>query len=229
MTTEWRWLLGVTYAADAALLAPYLPPGCEIDTLEGSPRVSLVAFGFHNTRVGRFRVPGHVRFPEINLRFYIRNEGVRGVCFIRELVPRPAITLIARGLYNEPYRTVRMWEEVLPALPDDPRIGVRHRFGRGLHQRVQARASLEGALPARDSAAYWLTHHDLGVGRSHRGALQRYKVDHELWAVHEVEDLVVDVDFGAVYGAEWSHLTHAEPSHVTFASGSAVRVYFPTR
>jgi uncharacterized protein YqjF (DUF2071 family) len=223
MTTEWRWLLGVTYAADAKGLEPHLPPGCELDALEGAPRVSLVAFGFHDTRVGRFRVPGHVRFPEINLRFYIRQDGVRGVCFIRELVSRPAITLVARGLYNEPYRTVRMREELLsPA-------GVRHRFGPGLRQRIEAHAAPEGSIPSEGSAAYWLTHHHLGVGRNHRGELLRYRVEHEVWAVHEVTDLDLEVDFGAVYGPEWAHLTGAEPSHVTLAAGSPVRVYFPTR
>ena len=223
LTTEWRWLLGVTYAADADRLAPYLPPGCEIDTLEGSPRVSLVAFGFHETRVGRFRVPGHVRFPEINLRFYIRLDGERGVCFIRELVPRPAITLVARGLYNEPYRTARMTEEVTIG----EEIVVGHRFGSG--QRIEARARREGALPADGSAGYWLTHHHLGVGRSHRGALMRYHVAHELWPLHEVTDLRLGVDFGAAYGARWAWLNEAEPSHVTLAAGSPVAVYFPSR
>jgi uncharacterized protein YqjF (DUF2071 family) len=228
MTAEWRWLLGVTFAADPERLAPHLPPGCEIDTLEGSPRVSLVAFGFHDTRVGRLRIPGHVRFPEINLRFYIRHEGVRGVCFIRELVPRPAITLVARGLYNEPYRTTRMSEELLEPAAADPRVGVRHRFGRGLRQRIEARASAASRFPGDTSAEYWLTHHHLGVGRSHRGALMRYRVHHDLWPVHEVTQLDLDVDFGAVYGPDWAHLTGAEPSHVTFATGSPVSVYFPT-
>ncbi|MEA2171276.1 MAG: uncharacterized protein QOF76_4576 [Solirubrobacteraceae bacterium] len=222
MTTEWRWLLGVTYAADPARLERLLPPGCEVDTLEGAARVSLVAFGFHNTRVGRFAIPGHVRFPEINLRFYIRDAGVRGVCFVRELVPRPAITLVARGIYNEPYRTTRMAEEV--AVGDG--ITVRHRFGAG--QRIEAHAVREGALPAEDSAAYWLTHHTLGVGRSHRGALMRYRVEHEVWPLHDVTDLRLDVDYGAVYGTEWAHLNTAEPSHLTLAAGSPVRVYFPT-
>jgi uncharacterized protein YqjF (DUF2071 family) len=223
MTSEWRRLIGVTYAADAALLEPHLPPGCALDELEGSPRVSLVAFGFYDTRVGRFRVPGHVAFPEINLRFYIRHRGVRGVCFIRELVPLPAITLVARGLYNEPYRTARMREEPLPP------AGARHRFGPGLRHRVEARAKPEGVIPDPASAEYWLTHHHLGVGRNHRGALRRYRVAHDVWALHEVTDLVVDVDFGALYGPQWAYLADARPSHVTFAAGSPVRVHFPTR
>lgn len=223
MTTEWRWLLGVTFASDAALLEPHLPPGCEIDTLEGSPRVSLVAFGFHDTRVGRLRVPGHVRFPEINLRFYIRLDGERGVCFIRELVPRPAIAWVARGLYNEPYASVPMAEEV--AIGED--VVVSHRFGDG--QRLKARASAHGIEPATDSAAFWLTHHHLGVGRSHRGRLLRYHVAHELWPLHEVTQLQVEVDFGAVYGPQWAWLGEAQPSHVTLAAGSRVAVFFPQR
>src|SRR5918997_5965048 len=108
MTTEWRALLGVTYPADEALLEPHLPPGCEIDQLEGSARVSIVAFQFRRTRVAGVAIPWHVNFPEINLRFYVRIGGQRAVVFIREFVSRPAITLTARLFYNEPYRTIRM-------------------------------------------------------------------------------------------------------------------------
>ena len=82
--------------------------GATIDTLEGSPRVSLVAFEFRRTRVGGLAIPGHIHFPEINLRFYVRHGGERGVVFIRELVPRRAIATVARLLYNEPYQRVPM-------------------------------------------------------------------------------------------------------------------------
>ncbi len=44
LTAQWLHVLGVTYAVDAALLEPHLPRGARIDTLEGSPRVSIVAY-----------------------------------------------------------------------------------------------------------------------------------------------------------------------------------------
>jgi uncharacterized protein YqjF (DUF2071 family) len=166
-------------------------------------------------------IPLHVNFPEINLRFYVRLHGERAVVFIREFVPRPAISIVARVSYNEPYRTVRMREEVLER---DGLIGVRHRFGTGLRNRLEAWADPRPAVPADDSAAYWLTHHALGVGRARDGRARSYEVDHPVWALHDVRDLRVDVDFAALYGPEWGYLAQAEPSHVTLAAGSAVSI-----
>jgi uncharacterized protein YqjF (DUF2071 family) len=224
LTAEWHHLLGVTYPADEAQLAKHLPRGAQIDELEGSPRVSLVAFGFRHTRVRGLAIPGHITFPEINLRFYVRLHGERGVVFIRELVPRPAISLVAKLVYNEPYRTVRM-EHVVTDARDA--LHVRHRFGPRRSSLLEAIASQTGRVPEPGSAEHWLTHHDLGVGRTRDGRARSYRVEHELWALHEILTLNMDVDFGSLYGREWAHLSDAEPSHVTLANGSPVRVLAP--
>jgi uncharacterized protein len=223
LTAEWLHVLGVTYAVDAALLEPHLPRGAQIDVLEGSPRVSIVAFHFRRTRLRGVPIPLHVNFGEINLRFYVRLHDRRAVVFIREFVSRPAISVIAKLTYNEPYRTIRMRDEVLG--PDERGlIGVRHRFGRRLGNRLEAWADPEPVVPAEDSAGYWLTHHDLGVGRGRDGSARSYEVDHPVWALHEVRSLEVEVDFEALYGPRWAFLADAEPSHVTLAEGSAVSI-----
>jgi uncharacterized protein YqjF (DUF2071 family) len=223
LTAQWLHVLGVTYAVDAALLEPHLPRGAQIDTLEGSPRVSIVAFRFRRTRLRGVPIPLHVNFSEINLRFYVRLHDRRAVVFIREFVTRPAISVIAKLTYNEPYRTIRMRDEVLGPRADGL-IGVRHRFGRGLGNRLEAWADPQPVVPAEDSAAYWLTHHDLGVGRDRSGRARSYEVDHPVWALHEVRSLDVEVDFRALYGPQWAFLADAEPSHVTLAEGSGVAI-----
>ncbi|MDP1846451.1 MAG: DUF2071 domain-containing protein [Solirubrobacteraceae bacterium] len=223
LTAEWLHVLGVTYAVDEGRLAPHLPRGAQIDTLEGSPRVSIVAFHFRRTRLRGVPIPLHVNFGEINLRFYVRLHDRRAVVFIREFVSRPAISIIAKLTYNEPYRTIRMRDEVLG--PDERGlVGVRHRFGRGLGNRLEAWADPDPVVPAEDSAGYWLTHHDLGVGRDRAGRARSYEVDHPVWALHEVRSLAVEVDFGALYGPRWAFLADAEPSHVTLAEGSGVSI-----
>ena len=222
LTAEWLHVLGVTYAVDEALLAGYLPRGAQIDRLEGSPRVSIVAFRFRRTRLRGVPIPLHVNFSEINLRFYVRLHDRRAVVFIREFVSRPAISIIAKLTYNEPYRTIRMRDEVLAR--DDGLIGVRHRFGRGLGNRLEAWADPEPVVPAADSAAYWLTHHELGVGRGRDGSARSYEVEHPVWALHTVRSLDVDVDFGALYGPQWAFLADAQPSHVTLAEGSPIGI-----
>jgi uncharacterized protein YqjF (DUF2071 family) len=226
LTAEWHDVLGLTYAADEALLEPYLPRGAQIDALDGSPRVSLVAFGFRHTRVRGIAIPGHITFPEINLRFYVRMNGERAVVFIREFVPRRAISIVARLAYNEPYRTIPMEHHITRTAGE---LRVRHRFGKRKRNVLEAVGDPAGVLPDPGSPEHWLTHHDVGVGRTRRGAARSYHVEHELWALHEVRSLHVDVDFGALYGERWAHLAETEPSHVTLATGSEVRVLMPDK
>ena len=108
LTARWENLLLVNFKTKAEILEPYLPKGCVLDTYEGSPFVSLVAFEFLETKVFRVKWPGFTNFPEINLRFYIRFGEQRGVCFIREYVPSFLVSSIARWLYNEPYLSAKM-------------------------------------------------------------------------------------------------------------------------
>jgi uncharacterized protein len=224
LTAQWRDLIGVTFACEEERLAPYVPAGAVVDHLHGAARVSLVAFEFSRTRVRGVPIPGCIRFPEVNLRFYVRHGGERAVVFIRELVPRRMVATVARLRYNEPYVRVPM----ACSSRVDATAGtttVDHRFAAGSSLRVTA--TLAAAVPSPDSDAFWLTDHALGVGTRRDGASVLYRVDHPSWPLHEVLDTRLDVDFAAVYGPEWAWLADATPSHVTLASGSAVTVSRP--
>ncbi len=100
------------YAIDPTLLTPYLPAGLDLDLYQGQCYVSLVGFLFTRVRLKRIAIPFHTSFEEVNLRFYVRRhlpDGTsrRGVVFLSEIVPKPAITLVARALYGEAYSTAR--------------------------------------------------------------------------------------------------------------------------
>jgi uncharacterized protein YqjF (DUF2071 family) len=225
LTAQWLNVAAVTYAVEPERLRPYLPAGAEIDELEGAARLSLVAFEFRDTRVLGVRIPGHVNFPEINLRFYIRFRGRRGVVFIRELVPRGAIAAVAQVIYNEPYRRERMTCGAEPL--EDGGVRVWHRFAGGSTLRLDGGGA--PVVPPEDSAAHWLTDHSLGLGRRRDGRTLVYDVRHPTWALREVTGAAVDVDFGAVYGPRWAWLGSASPSHLSLAVGSGVSVFPPQK
>ncbi len=220
LTAEWRNLIGVTFACPRERLEPHVPPGVEIDELEGSPRISLVAFEFFHTCVLGLPIPGHVRFPEINLRFYVRHRGERAVVFLRELVPRRAVATVARLRYNEPYTRVPMRAQTTT---HGDALTVTHRFAAASSVSVTATTQTHEPGPA----DRWLTDHALGVGRLRNGTVVLYDVAHPTWPLHTVTDTRLDVDFEAVYGPEWAWLRDATPSHVSLATGSAVTVSRP--
>ena len=124
LTAEWRYLSMLNFRIDPDVLRPYVPAGTELDVWQGDTLVSVVGFRFLDTRVLGWPIPGHRDFDEVNLRFYVRRlvngEMRRAVTFLREVVPRHAIALIARIAYNEPYITCRMRSDApdVPAVAD---------------------------------------------------------------------------------------------------------------
>src|SRR5690606_16277248 len=130
LSARWERLCLFNYAVPRAHLIPHVPPGLELDLWEHSAHVSLVAFEFIDTRVPGVPCPAFRNFPEINLRFYVREGERRGVAFIQELVPSPLVAWIARTLYNEPYRAVPMTSSCknnVNALSVEHRVTVRNR------------------------------------------------------------------------------------------------------
>jgi len=107
------------YIVDPAILIPWLPHRTELDSYNGNVYVSLVGFMFANTKLLGMRIPFHANFEEVNLRFYVRyndnGEWKRGTVFIREIVPKRAISFIANKVYHENYCTRRMSHFCKPA------------------------------------------------------------------------------------------------------------------
>jgi len=112
LTAEWRKLALAQYAVDKEILSKYLPPNTILDDWQGKYYVSLVGFMFMDVKLRGFNIPFHTNFEEVNLRFYVKfKEGgiwKRGVVFIKEFVPKPAITFVANTLYKENYQTLPM-------------------------------------------------------------------------------------------------------------------------
>jgi uncharacterized protein YqjF (DUF2071 family) len=226
LTARWENLLVVTYAVPESALASDLPRGLSIDRLGGQARVSFVAFDFARTRIYGLPIPGNVNFPEVNLRFYVRAGHDRGIVFIREFVPKRAVVLVARVSYNEPYVRVPMHSDARPVEGDPSRLRVRYVLGQR-SSLVTAEVDAAGTAPAEGSDERWLTHQKFGFGRTRRGVMRQYRVEHPLWPLHKVHSMELDVDFAGLYGPEWAFLARETPSHVTFAAGSQVAVYPP--
>lgn len=225
LTARWSYLVNLTYAVPPDLLTPHLPPGLELDTRDGEAYASLVFFHFLETRLMGIPVPGHRNFPEINLRFYVREPGGRrGVVFIKELVPRPAIAWVARWVYNEPYEATRMQVRIDPAGEGVRRLTHRFRYGGRWHT-LAVDFGETRHLPEPDSLAHFFKEHEWGYGQSRRGVTSRYQVTHPVWEVFEWIDYDLDVDTGKVYGPQWAFLATATPKTALLAAGSPVAVY----
>ena len=223
LTAEWRNLFLATYAVPPSLLQPRLPAGLELDMRDGCAFVSLVAFQFLNTRVLGVPWPGYRNFPELNLRFYVRHGGDRGVIFVREIVSERLVAWLARTIYNEPYRVAPLTSH---CQEDDASRTMEYRLTWGGRQQVLRVSGCKPAyLPERDSDEQFFKEHHWGYGCTRRGQALRYEVAHPPWEVLPVQSYHIDMDWGSVYGREWEFLSKATPMSTVFAVGSAIAVY----
>ena len=224
LTARWSNIFLVTYAVPPELLAPYVPAGLDLDDIDGQCFVSLVAFDFVNTKLLGIPWPGFRNFPEINLRFYVRQGERRGVVFLRELVPSGAVAWLARVLYNEPYLAMPMSS----AVTDSPTgITVVHRVDSpGRMNLIRATGQKPAIQPGPESIEHFFKEHEWGFGRTRKGRTMVYRVEHPVWDVYPVTEWEFDWDWAGLYGTEWGFLADAEPCSVVFAVGSPVSVFW---
>ncbi len=231
LTAEWRYLAMLTFETEAALLRPFVPRGTELDTHDGRALLSLVGFRFLRTRVLGCRVPFHQDFEEVNLRFYVRREVHgelrRGVTFLREIVPRHLITLVARSAYNEPYVTLRMHSEVPPSPVAAPgRIRYAWKGSAGW-QALGLTAVGAPRLPDHGTEHAFVSEHHWGYTRQRQGGTLEYRVEHAPWRVWVGADAVVPGDTTALQSSVLARSLSAAPTSVFLAEGSSVRVSRP--
>jgi len=223
LTAEWRNLLMVNFIVDPVVLHPWIPRGTELDFDGGRTFVSVVGFRFLRTRVLGLPVPGHVNFDEVNLRFYVRRkrgtEWVKGVVFIKELVPRRAIAWVARTLYNENYVHVPMRSSA--TLPG------RVSYAWSQKERwssVSADVVGPARQPAPSSIEAFISEHYWGYSRQRDGGTVEYQVEHPAWQVWSCENAQLDADVPALYGDSFVETLRQPPASAFLASGSHVTV-----
>lgn len=225
LTAEWRKLAFANYAIDKNILTKYLPPFTELDEFEGKCFVSLVGFMFLNTNLLGFKVPFHSSFEEVNLRFYVRyndnGEWKRGAVFIKEIVPKPAITLVANTVYKEKYQTSRMKHKWFA---NDNELSVNYSWKAKKWQNFGLTCSnvTEDILPK--SEIEFITEHYWGYTKINEQTTSEYEVGHPKWKIYPVLSHQIEVDFEANYGKDFSFLNHVQPNSVILAEGSEIFV-----
>ncbi|RZL48634.1 MAG: DUF2071 domain-containing protein [Pedobacter sp.] len=225
LSAEWRKLALANYAVDKEILTKYLPPFTELDDWQGKYYVSLVGFMFLNTKLKGFNIPFHGNFEEVNLRFYVKyNEnGIwkRGVVFVKEIVPKPAITFIANTVYKENYQTLPMkhhWKE------ENDQLLVDYAWKNKTWNKFIVRTSSNSELIGVGSAEEFITEHYWGYTKISENVTSEYGVEHPRWETYPIINFNIEVDFEQNYGKDFGFLNHQLPESVMLAEGSPIYV-----
>lgn len=232
LTAEWRNLIFANYAIDRSVLEPLVPYGTELDEYNGVCYGSLVGFYFQRVKMlGAVGVPFHQEFEEFNLRFYVRRKTddgwKRGVVFVKEIVPKAAITLVARTLYGEPYATHTMrhrWQ----INGEAQHIEYEWKVGTDWNH-IRVRADRVGHALTPGSEEEFITEHYWGYTKRSTwqkggGRTSEYEVVHPQWTIFPVRDFLVHCDIETLYGAAFTPFFTGLPQSVFLADGSAVAI-----
>lgn len=226
LDAHWRKLLMANYEVSPEILQKYLPYKTELDLWNNRCYVSLVGFLFLETKVWGIKFPFHTNFEEVNLRFYVRynDNGAwkRGVVFIKEIVPKLMITLVANTVYNENYATHRCRHEITQS---DSQLFVKYSWkSRSGWNHLQANANNQthAILPA--SEEEFITDHYWGYARYSDKKTREYEVTHPRWNIYPVTDYAIQCHFSELYGDDFAFLKDTPPTSVLLAEGSEIAV-----
>jgi uncharacterized protein YqjF (DUF2071 family) len=221
MTQQWCDLAYIHWRYDPDVVQQLLPEGLEVDTYDGSAWVGLIPFSMRNIAVpGLPPVPYFGSFPEVNVRTYVRRNGVPGVWFFSLDVNRLLPAVVARTTYLLPY----CWGRASNVLNGDVlSTEVQRRWPRGAGTSIRVRVGERIAHP-NDQAVFLSARWGL-YSRGFGTGLRYAPVDHETWILHEAtlenldDTLVVAAGLPAPTG---------EP-HVMFSPGVSVKIGLPQR
>jgi uncharacterized protein len=223
MDNRWSTLTFLHWAYEPAVVQRLLPSDLEVDARDGVAWVGLVPFRMDVSLPGRSSVPWAGRFPETNVRTYVRDaSGGTGVWFFSLDASRLGVVAVGRAAYRVPYCWSRMRVEV-----DGARVTYtcrRHLPGpRGATSHVEVDVGAPFRPDELGALDHWLTARWVvfGAGRVRRCATAW----HEPWPLRRAELVRCDDRLVAATGLpqpEGEPLLH-------HADTVAVRIGHPAR
>ncbi len=227
LTAEWRKLALANYLADPSILKKYLPAKTELDFWNNRCYVSLVGFMFKNVKLKGLSIPFHRNFEEVNLRFYVRfkegGEWKRGVVFIKEIVPKAAITLVANTLYGEHYQTLPMRHAWNQSEEEFLRVSYEWKVS-GKWDKFAVSALPHPVNFESGSEEEFITQHFWGYTKLSDTKTSEYQVEHPEWEVYPMKNYDIDVSGEKLYGQPFGEMLKQEPLSVFLAEGSEIIV-----
>ena len=210
MTQRWHNLLFAHWPVPTDELQPLIPPSLQLDTCEGQAWVGVIAFRLSGIRLrGLPEMPFVARFPEINVRTYVRAREKPGVLFLSLDADNPFAIALARPWFRLPYHParIRFRQEhggVSFKSTRRERGAVEASFSAHYRPCGQASTAPDGTLEN------WLTerycYYAGGSGRG--GRLYRCDIHHAPWRLWRVQAKIGDNTMALSHGI---HLPQCQP------------------
>jgi len=185
MTQTWHQLLFAHWTIDPSELRSKVPSCFELDLFDGAAWVGVVPFHMSNVAPrGVPSLPWVSRFPELNVRTYVRVGQRPGVYFFSLDAASRVAVKTARALLNLPYQHASMTvhQTVGEIHYDSVRTGTAPAEFKGIYKPVGPPfVPVEGSLEYFLTERYCLYHLDRG------GLPYRLEIHHPPWMLQPAE------------------------------------------
>jgi hypothetical protein len=147
--------------------------------------------------------------------------------FIKEIVPRAAIALVARWLYNENYVALPTGNVICRA--DDGTKNIESvKYYWTFNQRAQFIEIVTRGAPVafvEGSQEDFIAQHYWGYSSQKDGGTDEYRVEHPPWRIWQAQSSRLDCDVENLYGKQFGRFLQGRPSSAFLAEGSEIVVY----
>ncbi|MBC7172158.1 MAG: DUF2071 domain-containing protein [Polyangiaceae bacterium] len=203
MFQSWRDVLFIHWPIAARVLRPLVPPQLSIEVFDSTAWLSLTPLEMRDVHLrGLPPVPGLSRFPELNLRTYVRHRGKPGVFFFSLDTTNWLATASARGFFRLPYRKASMQIERRPE-------GTHFESHRPGAEFVATYRPIGGELEARPgSLEYFLIERYALYSTLPGRQVLRGEIHHRPWRLHSA---VADVEHDNIARAHGIELPDIPP------------------
>ena len=221
MKQQWRDLAYIHWRYDPAVVRELLPEGIEVDTFDGSAWVGLIPFSMRNISFPFIPpVPYFGSFPEVNVRTYVKRNGVPGVWFFSLDVNRLIPAFVARTTYFIPY----CWGSASHT-KDGQRLRTTVKRRWPSRSSTQIKLTIGEEIKEPSDLAHFLSARWGLYSKGFGGRLRYAPVDHEQWQLYEAN--IVDLSDHLVMAAGLPAPTGE--AHVMFSPGVSVRIGKPRK
>lgn len=208
LAMSWHDLAFMHWPLPKAQLHPFIPPGLELDTFEGTAWIGVIPFRMTGVHPRLMPIlPWLSAFSELNVRTYVSTPGKPGVWFFSLDAANPVAVRAARWTFSLPYFDAQMAIEA-------GQSGYHYRSQRT--HRGACPATFEGWYrptgPASQapsgSLAHWLTERYCLYTADRRGRVWRGDIHHERWPLQPAE---ADIEVNTMLDPLALALPHTAP------------------
>jgi hypothetical protein len=202
MGQSWLDLLFMHWRVDEERLRRVVPPGLELETIDGSAWIGITPFEVRALRL-RFTLPAPFvsAFPELNVRTYVTVDGKPGIYFLSLDAGSRLAVVSARRTYRFPYFNAGMsvrrdGETVDYSSERVPGSGPAAAFRASYAPRGEPFAAVPGSLE------WLLTERYCTYTLDEERRVLRAEIHHGPWSLREAEAEVATNTMTAPFGIE---------------------------